>query len=95
MLDDLPDCDLVVLSEFGKLESERGGLLAAFVAAALLEKPVITAVSPAFSASYLAYVGPFGTVVPPDEETLHAWGCASARPADVRASHDTRTPPPR
>ena len=73
VIDDLPACDVVVLSKFGKLESERGGLIAAFTAAALLEKPVITAVSPAFSACYLAFVGPFGAVVPPDEADLQAW----------------------
>lgn len=74
VIDQMEACDIVVISKFGKLESERGGLLSAFAAAALLEKPVITAVSPAFHDSYLAFVGPYGTVVPPDEEGLYAWG---------------------
>lgn len=74
VIDQMEACDIVVISKFGKLESERGGLLSAFAAAALLEKPVITAVSPAFHDSYLAFVGPYGTVVPPDEEDLYAWG---------------------
>lgn len=77
VIDDLAHSDIVVLSKFGKLEAERGGLLQAFVAAALIEKPVITAVAPGFSARYLAFVGPFGSVVPADEEALHAWAQAS------------------
>lgn len=74
ILQDLSTCDAVVLSKFGKLEAERSGLLAAFTAAALLEKPVITSVSPMFADCYLAFVGQFGAIVPPDEESLHAWG---------------------
>jgi len=75
VVDDMAACDVVVLSKFGKLEAERGGLLSAFAAAALLDKPVITAVSPTFNAGYRAFVGHYGTVVPPDEEDLYAWGC--------------------
>lgn len=75
VVDAIAACDIVVLSKFGKLESERGGLLAAFETAALLDKPVITALSPAFSDSYLAFVGPYGIIVPPDEERLYAWRC--------------------
>lgn len=70
---DLADCDLVVLSKFGKLESERSGLFAAFTAAAFLEKPIITAVSPAFTASYHDFVGALGAIAPPDEDALFAW----------------------
>jgi len=81
VIDDIADCDVVVLSKFGKLEADRGGLLAAFTAAALLEKPVLTAVSPTFVDSYRAFVGPFGGFAPPDEETLYAWGCAARVPA--------------
>ena len=77
VVDEIARCDVVVLSKFGKLESERGGLLAAFTAAALLEKPVLTAVSPAFEASYLAFVGPYGAIVPPSEPDLYAWGHAT------------------
>ncbi|MCC7254035.1 MAG: DUF2478 domain-containing protein [Hyphomicrobium sp.] len=91
VVDDLADADVVVLSKFGKLEAERGGLLAAFTAAASLEKPVITAVSPVFSDCYLAFVGPFGAIVPPDEESLHTWGQAPLLPAALRASPDART----
>ena len=76
IVDGMASCDIVVLSKFGKLEHERGGFLAAFTAAAVLEKPVITAVSPAFNASYLAFVGPCGTIVQPDEERLYTWGRA-------------------
>jgi hypothetical protein len=74
VVDGIAECDIVVLSKFGKLESERGGLLAAFAAAALLEKPVITAISPTFNASYVAFVGPYGEIVPPSETDLYAWG---------------------
>ena len=70
------DSDLVVLSKFGKLEADRSGLLDAFIAAALLECPVLTSVSPAYSASYLSFVGEFGAIVPPDETYLRAWSAA-------------------
>lgn len=81
VVDDIAECDVVVLSKFGKLEADRGGLLAAFTAAALLEKPVLTAVSPAFADSYRGFVGPFGGFVPPDEDMLHAWGRLARAPS--------------
>lgn len=66
-------CDVVVLSKFGKLEAERAGLLDAFVRAGFLSKPVLTSASPAFSPSYLGFVGPFGALAPADESYLKAW----------------------
>jgi hypothetical protein len=73
ILDDIAASDLVVLSKFGKLEAERNGLMDAFIAAVEHDRPVLTAVSPAFSERYLEFVGPWGSLAPPEEELLHAW----------------------
>lgn len=70
---DLKECDIVVLSKFGKLEADRGGLLQAFIDAAAMNKPVLTSVSPTFTASYLSFVGEFGAVFPADEDVVSSW----------------------
>jgi hypothetical protein len=45
LLDQIADSDLVVLSKFGKLEAQGGGLAAAFQAAIAAGVPVLTTVS--------------------------------------------------
>lgn len=44
-LGQIPDCDVVVLSKFGKLEAAGGGLVPAFAAAIAAGRPLITSVS--------------------------------------------------
>lgn len=73
ILSQLDTCDIAVLSKFGKLEAERGGLFQAFVVAAMQGKPVLTSVAPPFQSAYLSFVGPLGAIVPPDEAYLSAW----------------------
>ncbi|MDQ8700850.1 DUF2478 domain-containing protein [Hyphomicrobium sp. LHD-15] len=66
ILDHISGADLVILSKFGKLEAEGGGLIAAFVCAAEHDKPVLTSVAPPFTKSYLEFVGPLGAIIPAD-----------------------------
>lgn len=69
----IPDADVVILSKFGKLEAGNAGLIEAFIKAAEHNKPVLTSVAPAFGDSYLDFVGPWGTLIPADEEALEFW----------------------
>jgi hypothetical protein len=66
-------CDLVVLSKFGKLEAEGGGLRDAFGAAIEAEIPVLTSVSPKFAAAWKSFAAPLFVVVPGDVDGIVAW----------------------
>lgn len=82
-------CDLVVLSKFGMLESERqGGLAFAFIAALEAEVPILTAVSPRFEAAWSRFAAPLYASLPPDMDTVEAWwrGVSAARRAPVAAA---------
>jgi len=72
-LDDIARSDVVVLSKFGKLEADGGGLLDAFIVAAEHNRPVLTSVSSLFGERYLEFVGPWGALAPPEEGLLHTW----------------------
>lgn len=71
--------DLVVLSKFGKLEADRGGLSDAFSAAIAAELPILTAVSPAMTAAWHLFAGPLAQFVPADASLVDAWW------SDIRA----------
>jgi hypothetical protein len=73
VLDRIGSADLVILSKFGKLEAEGGGLMDAFVRAAEFEKPVLTSVAPAFGLSYLEFVGPLGGLYPAEQGAIDGW----------------------
>jgi Protein of unknown function (DUF2478) len=66
-------CDLVMLSKFGKLEADGGGLRDAFGAAIEAGVPVLTSVSPAYTARWEAFAAPLFTVLPPDAAQVDAW----------------------
>ncbi|MEH3118667.1 MAG: DUF2478 domain-containing protein [Methylorubrum populi] len=66
-------CDLVVISKFGKLEATRSGLIAAFSAAIVAEKPILTAVAPSFVEAWQCFAGPLASFSAPDEEAIEAW----------------------
>ncbi|CAO4173033.1 DUF2478 domain-containing protein [Methylorubrum populi] len=66
-------CDLVVISKFGKLESTRSGLIAAFAAAIEAEKPILTAVAPSFMETWQHFAGSLASFAAPDEEAIEAW----------------------
>jgi hypothetical protein len=66
-------CDLVVLSKFGKLEAEGGGLRDAFGAAIEAQIPVLTSVSAKFVAAWESFAAPLFVVVPGDVDGIDAW----------------------
>jgi hypothetical protein len=66
-------CDLVLLSKFGKLESGRGGLTAAFEAAIAADRPILTSVSPEFEPAWAAFAAPLFVVLPADPQRIAAW----------------------
>jgi hypothetical protein len=66
-------CDLVMLSKFGKLEADGGGLRDAFGAALDAGVPVLTSVSAAYVTAWGAFATPLFTVVAADADRLEAW----------------------
>lgn len=77
-------CDLVVLSKFGRLESERRGLIPALFAAIDHAVPVLIYVPAKFEASWQQIAEPLYMVVPPDLDTIEAWW-RDVRPASTAA----------
>lgn len=65
--------DLAVLSKFGKLEADRGGLNGAFRAAIGAGLPILTAVSPAMTAAWHLFAGPLAQFIPADAGAIDAW----------------------
>jgi hypothetical protein len=66
-------CDLVLLSKFGKLEANGGGLRDAFSAAIEAGVPVLTSVSPALEEPWRRFAAPLFAIVPPDAARIEAW----------------------
>jgi hypothetical protein len=79
-------CDLVVLSKFGKLEAEGGGLRDAFGAAIEAGIPMLTSVSAKFATAWESFAAPLFVVVPDDADRIDAWWQAvrSRAPATPR-----------
>lgn len=65
--------DLVILSKFGKLEADRGGLSDAFRAAIGAGLPILTAVSPAMTPAWRLFAGPLSQFIPADARVVDAW----------------------
>jgi nucleoside-triphosphatase THEP1 len=72
-------CDVVVISKFGKLEAERGGLLGAFCAAVEMETPVVTSVSSGALDAWASFAGPLAAFVAPDPQAIEAWRLSLTR----------------
>ncbi|HRO48596.1 MAG TPA: DUF2478 domain-containing protein [Hyphomicrobium sp.] len=68
----LADCDVVVLSKFGKLEADGRGLAGAFQAAAAAGKPVLTWVGGKHLEAWDAFE-PDGKVVAPSLPSIGLW----------------------
>jgi hypothetical protein len=68
--------DVVVLSKYGKIEAEGGGLLDAFRAAAEAGVPCLTGVKPSFSGHFLEYAGGYSQWIEASEAALEAWWAA-------------------
>ena len=72
-LDVASGCDLVVLSKFGTLEKKGGGLRDAFTAAIEAGVPVLTSVSPVYTAAWESYAAQRSEVMPLDPERIDGW----------------------
>jgi hypothetical protein len=71
--------DLVIVSKFGKIEAEGGGLFDAFRAAAEAGLPCVTGVSPSLSEPFLAFTGGLSQWIEASEEALERWWSACPR----------------
>jgi hypothetical protein len=78
----IPACDIVVLSKFGKLEAMRQGLASAFTAAMAAGKPVLTSISGKHRDAWQVFV-PNATLLADDEAALEAWWREAGRWKDV------------
>ncbi len=72
VLPEIPKCDLVVLSKFGKLEAAGSGLAQAFRLAAAERKPVLTTVSAKHAGVWRAFA-PDAMALTADESCLRRW----------------------
>jgi hypothetical protein len=75
-------CDLLVLSKFGKLEAERGGLAAAFAAGVERQTPILTSVAARYDAAWQAFAAPLFVFLPPDLTAIRRWWESAALYAD-------------
>jgi hypothetical protein len=66
-------CDVVLLSKFGKLEADRGGLAPAFIAAMEAGVPVLTSVSAKFEDAWAQFAEPLFVVLPANSEAIDQW----------------------
>jgi Protein of unknown function (DUF2478) len=66
-------CDLVVLSKFGHLEKNGGGLRDAFSAAIEAGVPVLTSVSPAYMPAWESYAARLSETMPLDPGQIDGW----------------------
>jgi nucleoside-triphosphatase THEP1 len=72
ILKQIPESDLVVLSKFGKLEADRGGLARAFDAAIAAGKPVLTTVSEKHRDAWRDFAAD-AIDLPPEQTALDQW----------------------
>lgn len=72
IIEQIDDCDLAVLSKFGKLEAVNGGLIGAFEAAVRAGKPILTTVSSLHREAWHAFA-PTATRLPAEAVALEAW----------------------
>lgn len=72
LLPQIPGCDLVIISKFGKLEAGGGGLTPAFEAAAKASKPVLTSVSDLHLADWRVFA-PNAADLTCEESAVRRW----------------------
>lgn len=72
LLPQIPSCDLVIMSKFGKLEASGAGLAPAFEAAIKARKPVLTSVSERHWAAWRAFA-PGAANLGGDEPAIQSW----------------------
>lgn len=81
LLPQIPGCDLVIISKFGKLEAGGGGLTPAFEAAAKAGKPILTSVSDLHLAAWRAFA-PDAVDVPCDGPAVRRWWKSARQPRE-------------
>jgi hypothetical protein len=79
-------CDVVIISKFGKLEAERGGLLDAFGAAIEMDAPVVTSVSPRVMEPWAHFAGSLAAFIAPELGAIESWRAALASECAVSAA---------
>ncbi len=78
--------DLVVLSKFGKIETEGGGFVDVFRAAVDANIPCLAGVKPSFAKAYLDYAGEFSEWVKANDDALDRWWTGCLTPAKALAA---------
>lgn len=77
VLGQIAGSEVVVLSKFGKLEAQGGGLLPAFVAAMAARKPILTTVSDRHAAAFHQFV-PDAARIQADGSAIRSWWMKAA-----------------
>lgn len=96
LLPQIPDCDLLIISKFGKSEAGGGGLTPAFEAAMKAHKPILTSVSDLHLAAWRNFA-PDAARLPCDESAVRRWWEAVSSTGDrlpagtIRLSWTTST----
>lgn len=80
LLKQISDSDLVVLSKFGKLEADGGGLARAFDAAIKAGKPILTTVSDRHRDAWNGFAAD-AVYLSPDEAVLDQWSATIKKDA--------------
>ena len=89
LLPQIPGCDLLIMSKFGKSEAGGGGLAPAFEAAIKAHKPILTSVSELHLTAWRA-LAPKAADLPCDGSAVRRWW-ESVRPATGRVVAEART----
>lgn len=92
----IPGCDLLIISKFGKSEAGGGGLTSAFEAAIKAQKPILTSISELHLAAWRAFA-PDAADVPCDGSAIRRWWEAVSPARDrvavgARAARTAPTP---
>lgn len=78
-------CDCVILSKFGKIEAQGGGLIGAFYAAIAGGRPIVTSVSPSVGEAWSAFAHPLFRFIEPDSGAVESWRLALTRSSLIGA----------
>lgn len=89
LLPQIPGCDLLIISKFGKSEAGGGGLTPAFETAIKVHKPILTSVSDLHLAAWRAFATD-AVILPCDELAVRRWW-ETVSPTTGRVVAEART----
>ena len=89
LLPQIADCDLLIISKFGKSEVGGGGLTPAFEVAIKAHKPILTSVSDLHLAAWEDFA-PHAARLPCDESAVRRWWAAVSSAGDRLPAGTTR-----